>query len=184
MAIANTSSANESTRICAIVPFSPEAAPRSCHDLIFSRSSFRWNSAVGVNSIATPVKCRDASSSVNTRLPRAGSCTVILRPATFTSTTKWFMSQCSTAGSRSFPSESSGTCTPRAVMPMVSAICATFFSVMPFNEGERRTRIAERSVRWPWKEATIARHAMPHSGASLCRMTGTRGERSSERAPI
>ena len=64
-----------------------------------------------------------------------------------TSTTKWFMSQCSTAGSCSLPSDSSGACTPRAVSPMPSAICATFLSVMPLSEGESRTRIAERSVR-------------------------------------
>jgi hypothetical protein len=58
-----------------------------------------------------------------------------------------------------------------------------FLSVMPFKDGERRTRIAERSVRWPWKEATIARQAMPHSGASLCRMIGTRGRKSSNIRP-
>ena len=33
-----------------------------------------------------------------------------------------------------------------------------------------------------FQEATIARQAMPHSGASLCRITGTRGSNSAIRA--
>ena len=46
----------------------PEAGRSSCHERIFSRSSFFWKAAVGVNSIATPVKCRDASSRVRSAL--------------------------------------------------------------------------------------------------------------------
>src|SRR5262245_24807707 len=69
---------------------------------------------------------------------------------------------------------SSGTFTPRAASFIVSAIALMCFSVTPFIEGASRSRIAERSVRNPWKLATIATHAMPHSGASLCRIIGTR----------
>src|SRR5436190_18980783 len=83
------------------------------------------------------------------------------------------MSQCSTAGRRSFPSDSSDTWTPRALRPMVSAICETFLRVMPLRDGESRRRIADKSVRCPWNDATMARQAIPHSGASLWRMTGT-----------
>ena len=55
MAMANTSSASDSTRICAIVPLSPRATPRSCVALTCSRSSRGLKLEVGENSMATPV---------------------------------------------------------------------------------------------------------------------------------
>ena len=74
---------------------------------------------------------------------------MIRSPATFVSTTKWFMSQCRIAGSLICDSDSSATFTPRAARPIVSAIIAMCFSVTPFIEGASRMRMPARSVRKP-----------------------------------
>ena len=72
-------------------------------------------------------------------------------PLTFVSTTKWFMSQCRIAGRRSLPSAFERDLhAARRHAHRSRRSAAMCLSVMPFSDGDRRRRIAERSVRWPW----------------------------------
>jgi hypothetical protein len=100
-----------------------------------------------VISIATPVRCRDASAIANIFSPTAGSCTTIpLRVISF-STTKWFMSQCTTAGSRNWRRLSRSNLSGRQDSCSCSAICISALSVTPFIDTGKRRRRVFRSTR-------------------------------------
>ena len=81
------------------------------------------------------------------RSPVAGSCTTIPLGVTTFSTTKWFMSQCTTAGRRSRPRLSRSNLSGRQDSWSCSATCISALSVTPFSDTGKRRRSVFRSTR-------------------------------------
>src|SRR3979411_1848120 len=82
------------------------------------------------------------------------------------------MSQCRIAGRRNWLRWSSSIRSGRPASPRRAAISMRSRRVTPFRDTGYRRRRLFMSVRWPWYDATIARHASPHSAASVCLMSG------------
>jgi hypothetical protein len=167
------SSAKASSRIWPMDRFRPVTGPRSCRTVTCRFSSAGAKPPAGVSSSTTPVKWRDASSSLMRRAPRAGSWISSSSPFNATSTTKWFMSQCSTQGSCSWRISSISARRARECSCRLSAMRTRSASVAPLSDNEKRCRSVARSVCRPCAPATMARQARPHSAASVCRISGT-----------
>ena len=168
------SSTSASTNTCASARLRPLTRPSSRRRLNGCRSTRGAKPPAGVSSRAMPVKCRDSSASFRRRTPCPGSWITATPRCTATSTTKWFMSQCSTQGSCR-PARCSGSARSARGASCSSPAMRTRSPIdAPLSDSEKRRRSVGRSVCRPCAAATIAMQARPHSAASVCSNMGTR----------
>ena len=168
------SSANANAKICSNERFSPLTRPSSWRSVTVCFCTSGLKSAAGVSSSTTPVKAFETSAVDKRRTPRAGSWITTPLAVTVVNTTKWFNSQCSTQGNCNCDRWLISARSARGVNCICAAMRVRSAKVAPFSDSGKRRRSVGKSVCRPWCAATIAKHAKPHSAASVCSINGAR----------
>ena len=177
----NTSSAAASNRTCATAPRAPSTRPMRSRTRTAGSALRRSKRGLGQSSSATPVNAAATAAIGNLRAPAPGSWILMWRLPTRSSTTKCVKRQWSMQGNLSRPRSPISRRTARVASSSRPAKSINDVSVVPFAETAKRRRSVATSTRCPWKDAIIARHAMPHSAASVCNSTGSFARRPSAR---